>query len=42
MDFSNTLGQAVTGAVSYFPEELRHVIRHASNYLPAEVDLLSS
>ncbi len=26
----------------YFPEELRHMIKNAASYLPAEVDLLSS
>lgn len=36
------LGQAVAGAVAYFPDELANVIKHASSYIPAEIDPFSS
>ena len=46
MDFElplpDTLGQAVSQAVTYMPEELRNVIRHTSRYVPAEIDLMSA
>ncbi len=36
------LGQAVAGAVAYFPDELAKVVKHASSYIPAEINPFSA
>ena len=41
-DLSQNLNSALSGAVNYFPPELRQIIRHTSSYLPAEIDFVAS
>lgn len=41
-DLPQNLNSAISGAVNYFPPELRQIIRHTSSYLPAEIDFVSS
>ena len=41
-DLPQDLNAALSGAVNYFPPELRQIIRHTSSYLPAEIDFVAS
>ena len=39
-DLPQNLNAALSGAVNYFPPELRQIIRHTSSYLPQKSTLL--
>lgn len=41
-DLPQNLNTVISGAVNYFPPELRQIIRHTSSYLPTEINFVAS